>query len=140
MGGIEENCVSREHAELRSISCGLMILKCTHRKALIIEKEDGREIVLEEGKEAVLSPGDIVKFNLHKYHYKVEDKLEKDENDTDSDEESEAIQLIRRGEQFNEKNGSSFRMEDIEGMVSNIRQEIKYMSDKMDEMKEENRE
>ena len=28
--GIEENCVSREHAELRSISCGL-ILKCTHR-------------------------------------------------------------------------------------------------------------
>ena len=80
-----------------------------YRKALIIEKEDGRQIVLEEGKEAVLSPGDIVKFNLHKFHYKVEDKLEKDENDTDSDEESEAIQLNKKGELFNKTNGSSFR-------------------------------
>ena len=34
--GIEENCVSREHAELRSISCGLMILKCTHRYLFIM--------------------------------------------------------------------------------------------------------
>merc|ERR1711872_1105056 len=119
MGGIEENCVSREHAELRNISCGLMILKCTHRKALIVEKEDGREIVLEEGKEAVLSPGDSVKFNLHKFHYKVEDKLEKDGNDTDSDEESEAIQLSKRRKIFNEMNGSSFRKEEI------MRQEIK---------------
>merc|ERR1711872_684254 len=77
--GIEENCVSRQHAELRSISCGLIILKCTHRRALIIEKEDGKEVVLEEGNEAVLSPGNIVKFNLDKYHYKVEDNREKDE-------------------------------------------------------------
>ena len=33
--GIEEKCVSREHAELRSISCGL-ILKCTHRYLFIL--------------------------------------------------------------------------------------------------------
>merc|ERR1711872_957740 len=130
--GIEENCVSREHAELRNISCGQMILKCTYRKALIIEKEDGREIVLEEGKEAVLSPGDSVKFNLHKFHYKVEDKLEKDENDTDSSEESEAIQLNKRRKIFNEMNGSSFRKEEFGQLVSSMRQEIKNMSDKMD--------
>ena len=79
------------------------------RKGLIIEKKDGKETVLEEGKEGVLSPGDIVKFNLHKFHYKVEDKLEKDENDTDSDEESEAIRLNKRGKLFNKMNGSSFR-------------------------------
>ena len=52
---------------------------------------------------------DIVKFSLHKFHYKVEDKLEKDENDTDSDEESEAIQLNKRGKLSNEMNGLGFR-------------------------------
>ena len=73
-----------------------------------MEKEDGEEIVLEEGKEAVLSPGDTIKFNLDKFHYKVEDKLEKGEEDTDSDEESGAIQLTKKGKRL-KMNNSSFR-------------------------------
>ena len=78
------------------------------RKGLIIKKEDCEDIILEEGKEGVLSPGDIVKFNVDKFHYKVEDKLEKGEEDTDSDEESGATQLTKKGKRL-KMNNSSFR-------------------------------
>ena len=66
------------------------------RKGLIIKKEDGKEIVLEEGKEAVFSARDIVKFSLDKFHYKVEDKPEKDEDATDSDEDSGVVQVAKK--------------------------------------------
>ena len=67
--------------------------------------EDGKEFVLEEGEEAVLSSGDVVKFRLNKFHYKVEINRE---DDTESEEESEAIQPTRGGNKL-QQTESSFK-------------------------------
>ena len=52
----------------------------------------GEEIIVDEGKEAILSPGDILKFNRDKFHYRVGLKREKNEEDTDSEEEEDTSQ------------------------------------------------
>jgi len=91
--GIEETSVAREHVAIRRIS-NVLVLKCTHRKRVILVKGEGEEVILGIGKEVVLSQGDILKFNLHKFHYKVENIYHGDVDDTDSDVDLETIRLL----------------------------------------------
>ena len=73
--------------EIRAVSNGV-IIKCTHRKGLWLLNKEDEEVIVREGKEAILSAGDILKLNQDKYHYKVELKRKKKE-DTDSEDEED---------------------------------------------------
>ena len=49
-------------------------------------RKDGIDISIEEGKEIIIWPGDVLKFTQEKFHYKIHFKPERD--DTESGEES----------------------------------------------------
>ena len=52
---------------------------------LILQNENGQEVIMMERKEAVLSPGDVIKLMKDQFHYKIELRGENSEDKTVSD-------------------------------------------------------